>query len=178
MVSPFSTVTRGHDEALLALRFLVYGTTGTFAFLGGYFAAWLGLKRALPWLIIAMNAPNLVFYFLGAQHPENLSVIATALALEMFGYGFGFVGLISFMMQVVAVGKFQTAHYALATGVMQLGLVISKIFSGAAQKKLGYNHFFIWVLISAIPVLVLCFFMKIKGKDESGTSVPNGAVEA
>lgn len=96
----------------------------------------------------------------------------------MFGYGFGFVGLILFMMQVVAVGKYQTANYALATGVMQLGFVIPKMFSGAAQKKLGYDHFFIWVLISALPVFVLCFFKKIKGKDENAANVPNGAVEA
>lgn len=162
---------------------IVYGTTGTFAFLGGsilggYFAAWLGLKRALPWLIIAMNLPNLVFYFLGTTHPSDLSLITAALSVEMFGYGFGFVGLILFMMQVVAVGKYQTAHYALATGIMQLGLVIPKMLSGTVQIQLGYENFFIWVLISALPVFVLCFFMKIKGKDESAANVPNGAVEA
>ena len=82
-------------------------------------------------------------------------------------YGFGFVGLILFMMQVVAVGKYQTAHYALATGVMQLGLVIPKMISGKVQTALGYEKFFIWVLISAIPVLLLCRFLKIKDQEKS-----------
>lgn len=151
---------------------IVYGTAGTIAFIGGsimggYFAAWLGLRRALPWLIIAMNLPNAVFFYLSTALPENISIIGAALSIEMFGYGFGFVGLILFMMQVVAVGKYQTAHYALATGVMQLGLVIPKMISGKVQTALGYEKFFIWVLISAIPVLLLCRFLKIKDQEKS-----------
>ena len=145
---------------------VVYGTAGTIAFLGGsilggYFASWLGLRRALPWLIVAMNLPNLVFFFLSSTLPDNMSIVATALSIEMFGYGFGFVGLILFIMQVVAVGRYQTAHYALGTGVMQLGMVIFKMISGDIQVALGYKHFFIWVLISAIPVLVLTRFVRI-----------------
>jgi PAT family beta-lactamase induction signal transducer AmpG len=73
----------------------------------------------------------------------------------MFGYGFGFVGVILYMMQVVAPGKYQTAHYAFSTGVMQLGFVLFKWVSGNIQVALGYQKFFIWVLLSAIPVLVL-----------------------
>ncbi len=146
---------------------VVYGTAGTVAFLagsilGGYFASWLGLRRALPWLILAMNVPNVVFFFLSTSLPDNLAIIATALSFEMFGYGFGFVGLILFMMQVIAVGKYQTAHYALATGVMQLGLVIPKMVSGSIQMSLGYKNFFIWVLISALPVLLMSRLLVIK----------------
>ena len=85
--------------------------------------------------------------FLLPQHDAKLKTIFHrwhALGFEMFGYGFGFVGLILYMMQVVAVGKFKTAHYALATGVMQLGLVIPKMISGEIQTRLGYQNFFIW----------------------------------
>lgn len=157
---------------------LVYGTAGTIAFLagsilGGYFTSWLGLRRALPWLIIAMNFPNISFFFLSTTMPESLLIIGTSLSIEMFGYGFGFVGLILFMMQVVAVGKYQTAHYALATGVMQLGLVIPKMISGKIQTMLGYHNFFIWVLISALPVLFLCRFLNIK--DQEPAANENGA---
>jgi len=138
----------------------VYGTVGTVAFLvgsiaGGYFTSWLGLKRAILWLILAVNLPNVAFYLLSAFQPTELSVIGAALSVEMFGYGFGFVGLILYMMQVVAPGKYQTAHYAFATGIMQLGSVLFKLFSGDIQIALGYQHFFIWVMLSAIPVAVL-----------------------
>ena len=149
----------------------VYGTVGTVAFLlgsilGGYFSAWLGLRRALPLLIITMNFPNIVFFFLSTALPDNIFVIGTALSIEMFGYGFGFVGLILFMMQVVAVGKYQTAHYALATGVMQLGMILSGMLSGKIQSELGYKTFFIWVLVSAIPALVLTRFLGIKDQEK------------
>ncbi|MFZ6749435.1 MFS transporter [Undibacterium sp. Ren11W] len=162
---------------------IVYGTAGTIAFLGGsvlggYFASWLGLKRALPWLILAMNVPNLVFFFLSTSLPENLAIVATALSFEMFGYGFGFVGLILFMMQVIAVGKYQTAHYALATGVMQLGLVVPKMISGSIQMSLGYKNFFIWVLISAIPVLLMSRLLVIKTPQKPVQAVSGNTAEA
>ncbi|AXA91987.1 MFS transporter [Massilia sp. YMA4] len=144
----------------------VYGTGGTIAFIvgsiaGGYFTSWLSLRRAMIFLILAVNLPNLVFYFLSTWLPTDLTVIGAALSLEMFGYGFGFVGVILYMMQVVAPGKYQTAHYALSTGVMQLGFVLFKYFSGAIQAALGYQHFFIWVLVCAIPVTVLALFIPL-----------------
>lgn len=157
-----------------------YGVAGTVAFLGGsilggYFASWLGLKRALPWLILAMNTPNLAFFFLSSSLPESMAVITAALAFEMFGYGFGFVGLILFIMQVVAPGKYQTAHYALGTGVMQLGFVLFKTISGDIQVSLGYKNFFIWVMLSAIPVLIMTRFVSY-GDAPPGAS-KSGATE-
>ncbi|MFL6708891.1 MAG: MFS transporter [Massilia sp.] len=153
----------------------VYGTAGTLAFLagsigGGYFTSRLGLRRAMPWLILAMNVPNLVFWFLSAQQPDSLSVITAALSCEMFGYGFGFVGVILFIMQVVASGKYQTAHYALGTGFMQLGFVLFKFISGDIQQALGYRHFFVWVLLAALPVLVLSRFMRFGDGDAPSAS--------
>jgi PAT family beta-lactamase induction signal transducer AmpG len=138
----------------------VYGTAGTVAFIagsiaGGYFTSWLGLKRAMLFLILAVNLPNLVFYYLSTSLPTDITVIGAALSAEMFGYGFGFVGVILYMMQVVAPGKYQTAHYAFATGIMQLGFVLFKMVSGDIQTALGYRHFFVWVLVCSLPVLIL-----------------------
>ena len=148
----------------------VYGTAGTIAFLagsiaGGYFTSMLGLRRAMPFLILAMNLPNAVFYYLSVAQPDSLAVIATALGLEMFGYGFGFVGIILFIMQVIASGRYQTAHYALGTGFMQLGFVVFKMISGDIQQALGYRHFFLWVLLAALPVLLLTRVVKMGDKE-------------
>ena len=153
----------------------VYGTAGTVAFLagsiaGGYFTAWIGLKRAMPVLILAMNLPNLVFYYLSAAQPDSLTVIAASLGLEMFGYGFGFVGIILFIMQVVASGKYQTAHYALGTGFMQLGFVLFKVISGDVQAALGYRAFFLWVLACALPVLVLSCFVRLESPKSAASA--------
>jgi PAT family beta-lactamase induction signal transducer AmpG len=156
---------------------IVYGTAGTVAFivgsiLGGYFTAWLNLKRALPLLIVAMNAPNLVFWWLSTALPTDLTLISAALALEMFGYGFGFVGVILFIMQVVAPGPYQTAHYALGTGVMQLGFVLFKTISGDVQTALGYQGFFGLVLLAALPVLLLSLFVVPRLAAQAGAATP------
>jgi PAT family beta-lactamase induction signal transducer AmpG len=146
---------------------VAYGTAATIAFVlgsvvGGYFTAWLSLRRAMVWLVLAMNLPNLVYWWLSTTQPTDLNVIAAGLSLEMFGYGFGFVGIILFIMQVVAKGRFTTAHYALGTGVMQAGFVLSSTWSGKIQTWLGYQDFFLWVLACAAPVLVLSFFLPHK----------------
>lgn len=147
----------------------IYGIYGTAAFLlgsilGGYFTAWLGLKRAMPVLIVCMAVPNATFYYLSATMPSDMLHIGAAVAFENFGYGFGFVGMILFIMQVVAPGKFSTAHYALGTGVMQLGFIFSKTISGDIQMAMGYQHFFLWTIVCGLPVLLLLFFVRIPGQ--------------
>ena len=78
----------------------------------------------------------------------------------MAGYGFGFVGMILYIMQAVAPGRFQTAHYALGTGVMQLGFIFSKTISGDVQVALGYQQFFLWTIACGVPALVMLFFVR------------------
>jgi PAT family beta-lactamase induction signal transducer AmpG len=150
----------------------IYGTLGTAAFiagtvLGGYFTSWLGLKRAIIPLIVIMNLPNAAYVYLSTAMPTNYGAIATALTVEMFGYGFGFVGVILLMMQEIAPGRYQAAHYAFANSLMNLGLIIPGAASGYIQKWLGYQKFFIWVLISAVPALVMARFIPIgRAQDE------------
>jgi PAT family beta-lactamase induction signal transducer AmpG len=150
-----------------------YGTAGTLAFLAGsvasgYFTAWLGLKRALLALVVAMNLPNAAFYALALFQPESLSAIAAAVSLETFGYGFGFTAVILFMMQFVAGSRYQTAHYALATGFMALGYVLFKTVSGDIQKALGYQHFFLWVLLCAVPVFAVLRWLPLREEPAAG----------
>lgn len=156
----------------------IYGTFGTIAFvagsiLGGYFTSWLGLRRALLPLVCAMNFPNLAYVYLSTALPTSHLLITAALSLEMFGYGFGFVGVILLMMQEIAPGKFQTAHYAFANSLMNLGLLIPGTVSGKIQLAVGYRNFFVWVLLSSIPALILSRLIPIRG----GASSPAVATE-
>lgn len=153
-----------------------YGTAGTLAFLAGsvlsgYFTAWLGLKRALLTLVVAMNLPNLAFWLLAVAQPESLWLISAAVSLETFGYGFGFVAVILFMMQFVADSRYQTAHYALATGFMALGYVLFKTVSGDIQQWLGYRHFFLWVLLCSLPVFAMLRWLPIRAEDDPATAL-------
>jgi PAT family beta-lactamase induction signal transducer AmpG len=142
----------------------VYGWVGTGSFLvgsvlGGWVTSRLSLKRAMPLLVLAMCVPNLTFYYLAATLPQDMPHIGAAVGVEMFGYGFGFVGMILYIMQAVAPGRFQTAHYALGSGVMQLGFILSKSISGDIQLAIGYEHFFAWTIACGLPALLLLLWV-------------------
>jgi PAT family beta-lactamase induction signal transducer AmpG len=161
----------------------IYGTFGTVAFitgsvLGGYFTSWLGLRRALLPLICVMNFPNLAYVYLSTALPTNHLSIASALSVEMFGYGFGFVGVILLMMQEIAPGKYQTAHYAFANSLMNLGLMIPGTVSGKIQMALGYQKFFVWVMISSVPAMILSRFIPVGARQSVGVPVEPPEVES
>jgi len=160
----------------------IYGTFGTAAFiagtvLGGYFTSWLGLKRAILPLIIIMNLPNVAYVYLSVVLPAKISLIAAALCVEMFGYGFGFVGVILLMMQEIAPGNYQAAHYAFANSLMNLGLVVPGAISGYVQKWMGYRMFFVWVLISAVPALLMARFIPIGRSNAEATQTSQAFAE-
>jgi len=143
---------------------VIYGTFGTIAFvlgslLAGYYIAKRGLKKALMLLVASFNLPFVVFAFLSSTQPDNLYIITGAVIFEYFGYGFGFVGLMLFMMQQVAPGKYKMAHYAFATGIMNLGFMIPSMLSGYFSDMLGYKVFFIWVLVATIPAFLAAYFV-------------------
>lgn len=152
----------------------IYGTFGTAAFivgtvLGGYFVAWIGLKRALLPLLLALNLPMAAYLYLSIALPSSMLLVTAAMSAEMFGYGFGFVGVILLMMQEIAPGKYQTAHYAFANSLMNLGLIVPGAVSGIIQMALGYRNFFVWVLISSVPALILSRFIP------AGSGTPQAA---
>ena len=149
---------------------VIYGTFGTVAFvlgsvLGGYFIAKMGLKKALIFLVASFNIPFAVYAYLAINQPDSIYIIGSAVVLEYFGYGFGFVGLMLFMMQQVAPGKYKMAHYAFATGIMNLGFMIPSMLSGYFSDLLGYRIFFIWVLVATIPAFLAAWFVPFGNPD-------------
>ena len=151
---------------------LVYGVFGAMAFvlgsiLAGYYVSRKGLKRTLFILCCFFNIPFAVYAFLALTQPTSLVIIGSGVVLEYFGYGFGFVGLMLFMMQQVAPGKYKMAHYAFATGIMNLGFMIPSMLSGLVSDWLGYKNFFIWVLIATIPSFLVSFFVPFTNPDNT-----------
>ena len=147
---------------------LLYGVFGAIAFVlgsiaAGYFVSNKGLSRKTLLLLCAFfNIPFVVYAYLAMTLPESLSIIGTAVAIEYFGYGFGFVGLILFIMQQIAPGKYKMAHYAFASGLMNLGFMIPSMVSGLVSDYLGYKDFFIWVMISTIPAFLVTWLVPLK----------------
>lgn len=127
--------------------------------LAGYYISAFGLRKTLFSLCCAFNIPFLVYFLLALYQPSDLWIIGMAIVSEYLGYGFGFVGLMLFMMQQVAPGKHQMAHYAFATGIMNLGVMLPGMMSGYLSDWLGYRDFFIWVLIATIPAFIVTWLV-------------------
>lgn len=150
---------------------LLYGTFGAAAFvigsiLAGYYIAHRGLKRSLFSLALVFNLPFVAYTLLALYQPENLVYIGSAIVIEYFGYGFGFVGLTLFMMQQIAPGEHQMSHYAFASGIMNLGVMLPGMLSGAFSDMLGYRQFFIFVLFCTIPALLITWFVPFTYPDK------------
>lgn len=118
----------------------------------------------------------MVYTLFAIFQPTNGLLIASGIGIEYFGYGFGFVGLTLFMMQQVAPGKHQMAHYAFASGIMNFGVMLPGMLSGFVLKYLGgYENFFIFVLVATVVPLLITWFVPFKYNDD-GTPI-DGAVE-
>jgi PAT family beta-lactamase induction signal transducer AmpG len=136
---------------------LAYGTCGIVALtlgglLGGPAVARYGLKRLLWPMVLAVHVPNLAYVALAVWRPEGFAVVCAAVAVEQFGYGFGFTAYVVYMM-MLADGERRTAHYAICTGFMALGMMLPGMAAGWIQEKLGYTNFFIWVCVATLPSL-------------------------
>jgi MFS transporter, PAT family, beta-lactamase induction signal transducer AmpG len=144
------------------------GVFGVVAFIlgsiaAGYFISKKGLsRRNLILLCSVFNIPFVAYAMLAIAQPTNLLYIGLAISLEHFGYGFGFVGLILFIMQIVAPGKYRMAHYAFGGALMNAGFLISASFSGYLSDWLGYKNFFIWVMVATIPAFVVTWLVPLK----------------
>jgi|FLOH01.1.fsa_nt_gi MFS transporter, PAT family, beta-lactamase induction signal transducer AmpG len=146
---------------------IAYGIFGAAAFVigsisGGYFVARRGLKSSIFILALVFNLPDVVYAYLAYALPTSFAVICTAITIEWFGYGFGFVGIILFMMQQIAPGKYKMAHYAFATAVMNLGFMLPSMVSGYISDYIGYQNFFLWVMVATIPSFLVAWFVPFK----------------
>ena len=140
---------------------IAYGTIGVVALtvggiLGGLFASRLGLKRSLWWMAACMTLPCLTFVYLAAAQPESVALVASAIAVEQFGYGFGFTAYMLYMMYF-SEGEFKTSHYAICTAFMALSMLVPGLFAGYLQEAVGYRAFF-WVVMACCAASVAVTF--------------------
>ena len=148
----------------------IYGTFGVSALLiggllGGFVVSRRGLKFWLWPMLLAIHLPDAVFIWLASAQPQNLFAIGAGVAVEQFGYGFGFTAFMLYLIRI-ARGPHATAHYALCTGFMALGMMLPGLGSGWLQEQLGYKLFFVWVILATIPSFLVA--MKIPLEPEFG----------
>ncbi|GHT79220.1 MFS transporter [Bacteroidia bacterium] len=145
----------------------VYGTVGVVALVlggisGGVAISLKGLKQWLVPMMLALNLPDIVYVLLAYFQPDNLWLVNAAVAVEQFGYGFGFTAYTLFMIYI-AQGCYKTAHYAICTAFMTAGMMLPGMAAGWLQEMIGYRLFFIWVMICTIPAFFVLPYLKIDG---------------
>ena len=144
---------------------MVQGTVGVIGLtlggiLGGIAASRDGLKRWLWPMVMAITIPDLVYVYLSYALPSSLLVINICIFLEQFGYGFGFSAYMLYLIYY-SQGEHKTAHYALCTAFMALSMMIPGLFAGALQESVGYQAFFLIVVVCCAMTYIVSSLLKI-----------------
>jgi PAT family beta-lactamase induction signal transducer AmpG len=143
----------------------VQGTVGIIGLtlggiLGGIAVSHGGLKRWLWPMVWAISLPDIVYVYLSYVQPESLLLVNTCVFIEQFGYGFGFTAYMLYLIYF-ANGEHKTAHYAICTAFMALGMMIPGMVAGWLQETMGYQHFFIWIMACTLATFGVTALLKI-----------------
>ena len=166
MIYPFLLGARDTGGLGLTMQELgvVYGAIGVIflllgGILGGFYISRVGLKKAFWWMALAMTLPCLSFVYLSVYLPTNMVYIGIALAIEQFGYGFGFTAYMMYMM-FFSEGEFKTSHYAICTSFMALSMILPGLVAGYIQEAIGYQNFFWMVIACSVGTIIATFLAR------------------
>ncbi len=151
---------------------LVYGTVGVIALtlggiLGGVWSAKVGLRKALWPMALALALPCSVYLYMALAQPQNILAIYFCVALDQFGYGFGFTAYMLYMMYFSR-GEYSTSHYAICTAFMALSMMIPGFFAGLLQEALGYAGFFVLVMVCCLATVAVTAILPSRIDPEYG----------
>ena len=143
----------------------IYGVIGVIGLIvggitGGICISRKGLKYWLWPMVAAISLPDLVYVYMSAELPQNMTIIGSSIFIEQLGYGFGFTAYTLYMIYF-AQGNYPTAHFAISTAFMSLGMMLPGMFAGALEEWMGYENFFIWVTACTLITFIVSALIKI-----------------
>ena len=150
----------------------IYGTLGVIALLlGGILAGMVisrgGFKKWILPMALAINVPDLLYVLMASLKISSVPLVSACVALEQFGYGFGFTAYTMYLIYV-AQGEHKTAHYAIGTAFMALGMMLPGMVAGWIADTIGYKLFFIWVCICTVPGIIASLLVRKQIPDTFG----------
>ncbi|WP_300762092.1 MFS transporter [uncultured Bacteroides sp.] len=128
--------------------------------LGGIAVSRHGLKKWLWPMVWAISLPNIVYVYLSFFQHSSLAVINLCVFIEQFGYGFGFTAYMLYLIYF-SQGESKTAHYAICTAFMALGMMLPGMIAGWLQETMGYRMFFIWIMVCTTATFWVTSLLKI-----------------
>lgn len=155
-----STLNLGFLDGTIGVSLLTLG-----GIVGGLILARDGLRRWILPMALAINLPNALYAYLAFAQPQDSWLVGVVIAVEQLGYGLGFSAYMLYMLYFSR-GEHQTAHYAICTGFMAIGMMIPGMFCGWIQEQLGYGWFFVWVTASMIPSLIVTALLPLPPEEE------------
>ena len=143
----------------------IYGVLGVIGLIiggiaGGICISRKGLKYWLWPMVIAISLPDAVYIYMSSTLPHDMTIISSCIFIEQLGYGFGFTAYTLYMIYF-AQGKYPTAHFAISTAFMSLGMMLPGMFAGKLQESMGYGNFFIWVTACTVITFIVSALIKI-----------------
>ena len=143
----------------------IYGVLGVIGLIiggiaGGICISRRGLKYWLWPMVIAISLPDAVYIYMSSALPHDMTIISSCIFIEQLGYGFGFTAYTLYMIYF-AQGKYPTAHFAISTAFMSLGMMLPGMFAGKLQESMGYGNFFIWVTACTVITFIVSALIKI-----------------
>jgi PAT family beta-lactamase induction signal transducer AmpG len=132
-----------------------FGTAATLigAFLGGVLLLKLGINRGL-WIFGILQALSTAGFAILARIGYNINMLSGVIAFENLSSGMGTAAFVAFMASITN-KKFTATQYALLTGIMGLSRLLASSVSGFLAKNIGWESFFIFCTLIAIPGMLL-----------------------
>lgn len=165
LMDPVSSGGLGLDKGEIGFINGIIGVIGLIAggIIGGICISRQGLKYWLWPMVTAISLPDAVYIYMSMAQPDSLTAIGSCILIEQFGYGFGFTAYTLYMIYI-AQGKYPTAHFAISTAFMSLGMMLPGMISGKIQEWFGYENFFIWVMACTAVTIFVSALIKIDPK--------------
>ena len=138
---------------------LIYALFGMICLtIGGIFGGWIvakiNFRRVFWWMVLAITLPDLAYVYLAYAQPEQLLWISIAIAIEQFGYGFGFTAYMLYMIRF-SKGAYCSMHYAICTMFMALSMMLPGMVAGYLQEAIGYTAFFILAMACCFITVIV-----------------------
>jgi PAT family beta-lactamase induction signal transducer AmpG len=121
--------------------------------LGGIFMIRLGINQSL-WIFGFLQAISTACFAVLAHVGHSLPTLSWVIGFENFSSGMGTAAYAAFMASITN-KKFTATQYALLTSLMGVPRVMASAPTGFIAKNLGWEAFFIFCTLIAIPGMLL-----------------------
>jgi PAT family beta-lactamase induction signal transducer AmpG len=120
---------------------------------GGIMMLRLGINRSL-WIFGFLQAVSTAGFALLAHIGYSIPLLSSVIAFENLSSGMGTAAYAAFMASITN-KKFTATQYALLTSLMGIPRVLASAPTGFLQKIVGWEAFFIFCALIAIPGMLL-----------------------